>query len=285
MEKYKILMEANRKMIFAEEISDAEKAETVSLLLNGISCKDDILNYKKRMRVNAGTDSMYPDYYIPPYNGGRKLRLIQGYLPKTNILYANHYELEIIRLLFLFAPENRIVNEIAENTLRRLQNTCFGNSCTQGECMAAGISVLRFLAVTRPGDLEWIDRLLGPLGEIFLSSGSGQASIQKGIPMSYLLMAYTDINNEKTRELIAQRKEWLTGLLRRGWITGKLSNGKISEGDTYNLMGKYIIRNALAVLPEYEDIAKCKIYVNDKDGRCCRGRRKVSLSYLLYIPS
>lgn len=28
MEKYKILMETNRKLVFAEEISDVEKAET-----------------------------------------------------------------------------------------------------------------------------------------------------------------------------------------------------------------------------------------------------------------
>ena len=86
--------------------------------------------------------------------------------------------------------------------------------------------------------------------------------------MSYLLMAFTDINNDKTRALIMQKKEWLLELLRRGWITGKLSNGKISEGDTYNLMGKYIIRNALGTLPEYADISKHEIYVNSNDDRC-----------------
>lgn len=158
--------------------------------------------------------------------------------------------------------------EIPDNTLRRLKNTCFGNSCVQGECKAAGICVLRFLAVTRPEDLEWIDRLLGPLGEAFLSFGNGQASVQKAIPLSYLLMAFTDINNEKTRYLIDQRKEWLLNLLRKGWITGKLSNGKISEGDRYNLMVKYIIRNAIGTLQGYEDISRYKIYVNEKDGRC-----------------
>lgn len=86
MEKYKILMELNRKMIFGEEISDAEKRETVSIFLNGICDKKDILKYKKRMRVNAETDNIYPNYYIPPYDGSKKLRLIQGYLPKTNII-------------------------------------------------------------------------------------------------------------------------------------------------------------------------------------------------------
>lgn len=264
MKKYKILMEINRKAIFSEEISGAEKEQAISILLDGICCKEDILKYKKRMRVNFETDNIYPNYYIPPYNGNKKLRLIQGYLPKTNILYANHYELEIVRLLFMFAPENEKINEIVVNILQRLKNTCFGNSCTQGECMAAGISVLRFLAVTQPNDLEWIDKLLSPLGDVFLSFGKGQAATRKGIPLTYLLMAFTDINNEKTKYLITQKKEWLLDLLRKGWITGKLSNGKISEGDRYNLMGKYIIRNAIGTLPGYE----YEIYVNSRDERC-----------------
>lgn len=268
MEKYKILMEINRKSIFAEEIPIIEKEEAVSIFLKGICCQEDVLKYKKRMRVNPETDNIYPNYYIPPYNENKKLRLIQGYLPKTNILYANHYELEIIRLLFMFAPKNEKVNELVVNTLQRLKNTCFGNLCTKGECAATGISVLRFLAVAQPNDLEWIDRLLSLLGDMFLSFGSGQAAAQKGIPLSYLLMAFVDINNEKTRYLITQKKEWLLDLLKRGWITGKLSNGKISEGDSYNLMGKYIIRNAIGTLPEYKDVSKYEIYVSGKDERC-----------------
>lgn len=261
-------MEMNRKEIFGEEISSAEKREAVSAFLDGICREEDILTYKRRMRAKPETDSMYPSYYIPPYHGGKKLRLVQGYLPKTNLLYANHYELEILRLLFRFASENETVNEMVEHTLGRLKSACFGNSCSQGECMTAGISVLRFLAAARPDDREWIDKLLDPLGEMFLSFGNGQAAVQRGIPMSYLLMAFTDVNSEKTRSLIAQKKEWLLNLLRRGWITGKLSNGKISEGDTYNLMGKYILRNALGTLPEYKEIAKYEIYVNSEDGRC-----------------
>lgn len=265
---YKVLTEINKKEIFAEEISDIEKQETVSTLLNGIACDEDVIRYKKSMRMNPDTDSLYPNYYIPPYNSNKKLRLIQGYLPKTKILYANHYELEIIRLLFMFAPENEKISEMVKNTLHRLKNTCFGNSCTQGECMAAGISVLRFLAVTQPNDIEWIDRLINSLGNVFLSFGNGQAAIQKGIPLSYLLMAFTDINNEKTRNFIAQKKEWLLNLLRKGWLTGKLSNGKISEGDRYNLMIKYIIRNSIGILPEHKEIYKNEIYINDTDGRC-----------------
>ncbi|MDE6579143.1 MAG: hypothetical protein K2K41_01235, partial [Ruminiclostridium sp.] len=113
-----------------------------------------------------------------------------------------------------------------------------------------------------------INKLLDPLGEMFLSFGYGQAAVQKGIPFSYLLMAFSDLNNEKTRDLIAQKKDWLLDLLRRGWIMGKLSNGKISEVDSYNLMGKYIIRNAVGTLSEYGDVFEYPIYVSEKDQRC-----------------
>lgn len=122
MEKYKILMEINRKLVFGEEISDKEKEENVSILLDGISSKEDVIRYKRRMRVNSETEYMYPDYYIPPYNGNKKLRLVQGYLPKTNILYANHYELEIIRLLCMFAPKDAKINEMVEEITSKRQN-------------------------------------------------------------------------------------------------------------------------------------------------------------------
>lgn len=261
-------MEMNRKEIFGETITDAERGEAAAVFLKGICAREDIRNYKKRMGVNVETDHLYPDYYIPPYNGNKKLRLIQGDLPKTSLLYANYYELEILRLLFCTIPENETVKEMTGHTLQRLRQTCFGTSCTQGECLAAGISVLRLLAAVNPEDPEWTDRLLDPLGALFLSLDNSQAAVQKGIPVFYLLMALTDINNGKTRTWISQKKEWLSDLLRRGWITGRLSNGTVSEGDTYNVMRKYIIRNALGTLPEYEDISRYEIDVSDKDGRC-----------------
>ena len=268
MIKYKILCELVRKEQFGEEIAEEEKTTAVSIFLDGRNNSEEIIRYKKRMRVNPIADCVYPNYYLPPHNEGKKLRLVQGYLPKTNILYANHYEAEILRLLVKFAPDNETVKDMVYHTLERFDKTCFGNSCTQGECITTGICVLRFLAAVQPVDEIWINKLLDPLGEAFLSFGPGQAASQRGIPFSYLLMAFTDINNEKTRNLLMQKREWLVDILRRGWITGKLSNGKISEGDTYNLLGKYIIRNAVCTLPEYPKKEDYRIYVDDVDERC-----------------
>lgn len=268
MEKYKLLCELNQKEQLGREITEEAKNAAVSVFLNGRNASEEIVAYKKRMRVNPKEDCMYPDYFIPPYNGGKKLRLVQGFLPKTNILYANHYEAEILRLLVKYAPGHELVKDMADHTLRRFEKTCFGNSCMQGECVAAGISVLRFLAAVQPMDATWIDKLLEPLGVLFLSFGAGQAASQKSVPLTYLLMAFTDINNEKTRNLLSQKREWLILLLRKGWLTGKLSNGKISEGDTYNLLSKYIIRNAICTLPEYSKKEDYRIYVDDADERC-----------------
>lgn len=160
MNNYKILMEVNRKVDLGENsIIEEEKQKIAELLLDGIACKDDVKKYKLRMRVNPYTDTTYPNYFIPPYNGNKKLRLADGSLPKTHILYANYFELEILRILFQFAPENEMVQEMITNTLQRLKNTCYGNNCPKGECVAAGKEVLRFLQTVCPEEKDWINKL------------------------------------------------------------------------------------------------------------------------------
>ena len=160
MDNYRMLMEINNKEPLGENsITEEEKHAVVEVLLNGIACKEDMKKYKLRMRVNPFTDTIYPNYYIPPYNRNKKLRLADGSLPKTHILYANYFELEILRILFRFASENEMVQEMITNTLQRLKNTCYGNKCPKGECVAAGKVVLRFLQTVCPEEKDWIKKL------------------------------------------------------------------------------------------------------------------------------
>ena len=159
IENYKVLITVVHKEKSGEEFSLEEKQEIVTILLNGVACKEDVKKYKLRMRVNPYTDNIYPNYFIPPHNENRKLPMTNGKLPKTHILYANHYELEILRILFLFASENEIVQMMIKDTLHRLKDTCYGNNCTQGECVAAGKCVLRFLLTVCPEDRTWIEKL------------------------------------------------------------------------------------------------------------------------------
>ena len=160
MDNYRILMEVSHKEILgANSIAEEEKQKIVEVLLNGVACKDDVKKYKLRMRVNPFTDTTYPNYFIPPYNGNKKLRLADGSLPKTHILYANYFELEILRILFQFAPDNETVQEMITSTLQRLKNTCYGNNCPKGECVAASKVVLRFLQTVCPEEKDWIKKL------------------------------------------------------------------------------------------------------------------------------
>lgn len=99
MEEYKILCELIRKEQFGEEITEIEKTQTVSIFLDGRNDWEEISQYKKRMKVDPKEDCLYPNYYLPPHNAEKKLRLVQGYLSKTNLLFANHYEAEMLRLL------------------------------------------------------------------------------------------------------------------------------------------------------------------------------------------
>ena len=163
MENYNILMEVNRKEIAGENFTDKEKQEIVELLLDGIASQEDVKKYKLRMRVNPFMDNIYPNYFIPPYNGNKKLPMINGKLPKTHILYANHYELELLRILFLFAPENEAAQKMIKNTLQRLKDTCYGNNCPKGECVATGKVVLRFLQTVCPEEKDWIEKLEAPV--------------------------------------------------------------------------------------------------------------------------
>ena len=163
MENYKILMEVNRKETAGEVITDWEKQKIVERLLNGIACKEDVKKYKLRMRVNPYTDTIYPNYFIPPHNENKKLPMVNGKLPKTHILYANHYELENLRILYLFAPEREEVKQMLASTLERLKNTCYGNNCPQGECVATGKIVLRFLQTVCPKEKDWIEKLEVPV--------------------------------------------------------------------------------------------------------------------------
>ena len=159
METYKILMDTNRKEVSGEPFTEQEKQKIIAILLSGVASKEEIKKYKLRMRVNPFTDKIYPNYYVPPYNDNKKLPMVNGKMPKTHILYANHYELEILRILFMFAPENEMVKQMINDTLERLKGTCYGNKCPKGECVATGKVVLRFLQTVCPEETEWMDKL------------------------------------------------------------------------------------------------------------------------------
>jgi len=162
---YDLMMKTNHYLMQGGALTDAQRANIVCQLLAARSDERTKQSFYKGVRYPGNVDAngegrMYPGYFIPPYQEGKKLQTVIPMSPKTHILSANAYELEIIRLLHLFAPGNPDVQNMVRGTLRRLRGTCFGNGCAAGECFHAALPVLRFLAAAAPVETAWIKKLI-----------------------------------------------------------------------------------------------------------------------------
>jgi len=161
MTAYERMTDTNYRLITGEILPDSGKTAITEELLNAVTPERKRILFYEGVRFPGNRDSagrrMYPEYYLPPYSGGRKVPTLFGQVPKTHILSANSYELEIIGLLCRLSPENRTVRRMADNTLDRLRTTCFGNSDDNvGECFDTNLPVLRFLAAAAPDETRWI---------------------------------------------------------------------------------------------------------------------------------
>lgn len=161
MTLYELMIKANHYMIKGGELTDNHKRNISDQFLDGISPRGHAERFYNGVKFPKNTDStgrqMYPIYYIPPYNENKKFKTILGQTPKTHILSANSYELEILRLLYLFSPDDLNVRTMISNTLKRLKTTCYGgDNCSIGECYDTNLIVLRFLAEVAPDNYDWI---------------------------------------------------------------------------------------------------------------------------------
>ena len=155
MTAYELMVKTNHYLIKGGELTDAQKTNIIRQLLAAKSTPQQAVRFYAGVRFPGNTDSsgrrMYPEFFIPPYNGGEKYKTVLNQTPKTHILSANLYELEILRLLHLFAPDDTEIKNMVEKTLARLKTTCFGNEDDGvGECFDTNLIVLRFLAAADP---------------------------------------------------------------------------------------------------------------------------------------
>jgi hypothetical protein len=161
MTAYELMIKTNHYLIqnpSENSLSAAQKRRIVRELLAARSTPEQRERFYAGVRFPGNRDAhgmrLYPDFYIPPYNDGKKYKTILGQTPKTHILSANMYELEILRLLYKFAPDDRDVRAMTEATLERLYHTCFGNQDDGvGECFDTNLVVIRYLCTTSPQDL------------------------------------------------------------------------------------------------------------------------------------
>ena len=163
MTPYELMLRTNRYLICGTEpeLTDAQKAYITGRLLSARSSEEDCTRFYLGVHYPGNRDSagrrLYPEFFLPPYNDGKKYRSVLGQLPQTHIFSANLYELEILRLLFLFSETDHYIRSMVSHTLKRLKTTCFGN-CDDGvgECFDTSLVVLRFLITVAPDQTSWI---------------------------------------------------------------------------------------------------------------------------------
>ncbi len=200
---------------------------------------------------------MYPLFYIPPYNDGKKYKTIFNQMPKTQILSANMYELEILRLLYILAPENEQVKSMVLLTLERLKTTCFGfNDDGLGECFDASLVVLRFISTVSPHDTKWI------LSRIDNYNNHADEKKRPWFSKWYFWLCLSEMPFEIAHPFIENYKDEMLN-----WLYNKSC---VMNSDTDKIIHPVllcVIRNVLCKYPEYEYIKNRQPYVNDKDGR------------------
>jgi hypothetical protein len=265
MNAHELMIKTNHYLIKGGQLTDAQKANIVRQLLSARSDEATKQRFYKGVRYPGNADKtggghMYPVFFITPYNGGKKLQTVIPMSPGTHILAANSYELEIIRLLHMFAPENPEVRTMVKESLRRLKTTCYGyHDCAVGECFHSAFIVLRFVAATDPSDGEWIGKLIR-----FARKNLDDKMASKyvhGNVMWYYWLCLSELPIEFAKPEIEKYKEKIAGQLSRSYVMN-------SESDRENHPVMICaIRNALSRLPEYAHIADREPYVSEKDGR------------------
>ncbi|MDR0883038.1 MAG: hypothetical protein LBN05_00270 [Oscillospiraceae bacterium] len=261
MSAHELMVKTNHHLIKGGTLTDAQKVHIVHQLLAARSTPEQARRFYVGVKFPNNADSngrrMYPIFYIPPYNDGKKLKNIYHQTPKTHIFSANMYELEILRLLILLAPENPAVQEMMAKTLERLKTTCFGNEDDGvGECFDTSLVVLRFLATAAPEDNAWMQNRM---------DNYNRHAADKKRP-SFSLWYYWLCLSDLPFELAAPEIEKYEPQM-LPWLTTKSCVMNSERDKTVHPVIICSLRNCLCRLPEYAHIKDIQPYVSEKDGR------------------
>lgn len=260
MTPHELMVMTNHHLIKGGELTKSKKANIVQQFLAAKSderTKQRFYNgVKFPNNIDSGGRRMYPIFYIPPYNDGKKLKTIYNQTPKTHILSANMYELEIIRLLHLFEPDNPDVQNMVTKTLERLKTTCFGNEDDSvGECFDTSLIVLRFLAAVS-SDTEWIQSRIDTYNNHI---------IEKKRPWYsrwYFWLCLSELPFEIARSEIEKYKGEM-----ENWLKNKSCMMNSEHDKTVHPVLLCSLRNCLCRFSEYQYIKNRQPYISEKDGR------------------
>ncbi|MEA4823701.1 MAG: hypothetical protein VB111_06295 [Clostridiaceae bacterium] len=261
MTAYEWMIQTNHRLIEGDTLNDAHKRNIVLQLMSSRSTLEQAERFYIGVKFPGNTDAagrqMYPAFFIPPYNDGKKYKTILNQTPKTHILSANMYELEILRLLYLFAQDDPEVQRMVGKTLARLKTTCYSSEDDGvGECFDTALVVLRFLAASAPGETVWMqDRMDNYRRHI-------DDKKRPWYIKWYYWLCLTEMPFDIAKpEIDLYKAEMLH------WLTSKSCVMNSEQDKILHPMLLCIIRNALARYPEYAYIKDRQPYVSGKDGR------------------
>lgn len=260
MDIYELMIKTNYYLIKGGILTDGQKQNIVNQFLSAVSTKETARRFYNGVKYPNNIDRegrrMYPIFFIPPYNDGKKYKTVMSQTPKTHILSANSYELEIIRILHILSPNNESVINMVSKTISRLITTCFGNSEDGlGECYDTSLIVLRFLASVTQNYTTWIkDRIFN------YQKYYNQKHRHRGVQLYYWICLSELPFDIAESEILKYRDELLKQINRSYAMNNE--NDKIIHPVIL-----CVIRNCLAKLPEYEYIKERLPLVNERDSR------------------
>lgn len=261
MTAYELMIKTNHYLIKDGILTEKQKKNISEQLLSAKSTPEQAQKFYKGVKFHNNIDAegrrMYPVFYIPPYNNGKKLKTIFGQTPKTHILSSNMYELEIIRLLNLLAPYDNIVKDMTQQTLARLKTTCFGYQYDGlGECFDSSVVVLRFLATVAPHEEKWISSRIQSYN-MHVNEKKRQSFIKW-----YFWLCLSELPFETAKPEILKYKDEI--ML---WLANKSMAMNSDQDKAVNPVFICVLRNMMCNFPEYEYIKSRQPYISEKDGR------------------
>jgi len=238
MTAYELMIKTNHHLIKGGELTDAQKANIVRQLLAAQNTRNEVQRFYRGMRCPNNIDQMYPIFYIPPYNNGQKLQTVISMSPKTHILAANSYELEILRILYMFSPDDPKIHEMVVRTLERLKKTCFGyKSCAVGECFETGIVVLRFLSSVASTEINWIKKQIAIFNSHYIDKNR-----HSGV-LKYYWLCLSEVPFDLAELEILHYKDHVQSLVEQ--------KSKSNDSSDYHLVLMCVMHNVLIRLSEY----------------------------------
>lgn len=265
MTVYELMIKTNHYLIKGGKLTDGQKANIVNQLLDGRSDERAVQSFKKGVKApeylrsigqSKDTHVMYPLFYIPPYNDGKKFQTVIPMSPKTHILSANSYELEILRLLYFLAPNNTLVQDMIDKTISRLKTTCFGyHDCYHGECFHSALITLRFI-ITVSDDEKWINNLIQ-----YFNKYNGEVKRHSGTIWYYWLCLSERSFEIAKPEIDKYKMEMLNRLRNRSCVMNSENDKNIHP------VILCVLRNNIAKYAEYNYIKDRQPYIKEKDGR------------------